>query len=199
MTRIIAGLAGSLTLKVPGSGTRPTSDRVRESIFSALDARDRCDGAHVLDLFAGSGALGLEAASRGAASVVLVDSAKPAALVAQRNADAVAKAGATRALVVAQSAVAFLAQTTRTFDLVFIDPPYDLPPGQVAAVLDALVPVLADDAVVVLEQASRGGAPQVPAGLELERTKKHGDTAVHWLSRREDAAAATAEQPATGD
>lgn len=198
MTRIIAGLAGSLTLKVPGSGTRPTSDRVRESIFSSLDARDRCEGAHVLDLFAGSGALGLEAASRGAASVVLVDSAKPAALVAQRNADAVAKAGAPRALVVAQSAVAFLAQTTRTFDLVFIDPPYDLPLGQVAAVLEALVPALADDAVVVLEQASRAGRPQVPAGLELERTRKHGDTAVHWLSRREDAGVASAEEPATG-
>ena len=74
MTRIIAGVAGGRTLRTPpGSGTRPTSDRVREALFSALDARDAVRGARVLDLYAGSGALGLEAASRGAASVVLVD------------------------------------------------------------------------------------------------------------------------------
>ena len=72
MTRIIAGFAGSLSLVVPRSGTRPTSDRVREAIFSALESRDVIDGATVLDLYAGSGALGLEAASRGAAEVVLV-------------------------------------------------------------------------------------------------------------------------------
>lgn len=183
VTRIIAGVAGSVTLQVPDAGTRPTSDRVRESIFSALDARDLVHGAAVLDLFAGSGALGLEAASRGAASVVLVDSAKPAAKVAQRNADAVAKAGAVRATVVAQSALAHLGQSTRTFDLVFLDPPYDLPPAQVGAVLEALVPALAEDAVVVLEQSARAGDPELPSGLALDRTKRHGDTAVHWLSR----------------
>lgn len=194
MTRIIAGVAGSLTLKVPDSGTRPTSDRVRESIFSALDARALCDGAHVLDLFAGSGALGLEAASRGAASVVLVDSGRQAAKVAQRNADAVAKAGAERAQVVAQPALAYLGQTTRTFDLVFIDPPYDLPAAQVAAVLQALVPTLVGDAVVVLEQSSRAGAPELPSDLELDRTRRHGDTAVHWLERR---TATSVEEPST--
>ena len=73
MTRIIAGWAGSLTIVVPGSGTRPTSDRVREAIFSALEARDAIAGLRVLDLYAGSGALGLEAASRGATHVTLVD------------------------------------------------------------------------------------------------------------------------------
>ena len=88
MTRIIAGFAGSLSLQVPRSGTRPTSDRVREAIFSALEARDAIDGAAVLDLYAGSGALGLEAASRGAAEAVLVERAKPAADVCRRNADA---------------------------------------------------------------------------------------------------------------
>ncbi|GAA2174317.1 16S rRNA (guanine(966)-N(2))-methyltransferase RsmD [Agrococcus versicolor] len=185
MTRIIAGIAGSLTLRVPDAGTRPTSDRVREAIFSALDARDRCDDAHVLDLFAGSGALGLEAASRGAASVVLVDSARQAATIASRNAEAVARAGAARAQVVQQTAAAYLAQTSRTFDLVLVDPPYDLPPGQLSAVLEALVPVLADDALVVLEQARRTGAPELPGDLELARTRTHGDTAIHWLVRRE--------------
>jgi 16S rRNA (guanine966-N2)-methyltransferase len=73
VTRIVSGFAGSLALNVPRSGTRPTSDRVREAMFSSLDARDAVRGARVLDLYAGSGALGLEAASRGAASVVLVE------------------------------------------------------------------------------------------------------------------------------
>src|SRR5690242_15875968 len=94
MTRIIAGFAGSLTLHVPRSGTRPTSDRVREAIFSALEARDELAGAHVVDLYAGSGALGLEAASRGAAEVVLVERAKPAAEVCRRNAQAIERAAA---------------------------------------------------------------------------------------------------------
>ena len=79
MTRIIAGAAGRVSLAVPKSGTRPTSDRVREALFSALESRAAIDGARVLDLYAGSGALGLEAASRGAASVVLVEKNSAAA------------------------------------------------------------------------------------------------------------------------
>src|SRR3954451_21444455 len=87
MTRIIAGSAGGRRIETPkGSDTRPTSDRVREALFGALDARGAVAGAVVLDLFAGSGALGLEAASRGASSVVLVESAREAAAVARRNA-----------------------------------------------------------------------------------------------------------------
>jgi len=86
MTRIIAGFAGSLRLEVPKFGTRPTSDRVREAIFSALEARDAIDGARVLDLYAGSGALGLEAASRGAAHVTLVDKAWGVSKIAHANA-----------------------------------------------------------------------------------------------------------------
>src|SRR5689334_15415760 len=88
MTRIVAGFAGSLALQVPKSGTRPTSDRVREAIFSALDARDAVRGARVLDRYAGSGALGLEAVSRGAASAVLVEKNAAAAQVCRRNATA---------------------------------------------------------------------------------------------------------------
>src|ERR1700710_2660257 len=92
MTRIIGGFAGSLTLEVPRSGTRPTSDMVREAIFSALVARDLIAGARVLDLYAGSGALGLEAASRGAASVTLVDSSAAAAAACRKNAAHILKA-----------------------------------------------------------------------------------------------------------
>ena len=86
MTRIIAGAAGSLALAVPDAGTRPTSDRVRESLFGALEASDLIDGARALDLYAGSGALGLEAVSRGAVSADLVEKAPRAASVAERNA-----------------------------------------------------------------------------------------------------------------
>src|SRR3954447_7570335 len=91
MTRIIAGSAGGRRIETPrGSDTRPTSDRVREALFGSLDARGAVDGAAVLDLFAGSGALGLEGATRGAASVVLVDAARAAVEVARRNALALA-------------------------------------------------------------------------------------------------------------
>ena len=86
MTRIISGFAGSLTLKVPSAGTRPTSDRVREALFSALEARDVIAGARVLDLYAGSGALALEAISRGAASAVLVEKSYAAVQVCKANA-----------------------------------------------------------------------------------------------------------------
>ena len=92
MTRIIAGRAGSLVIDVPDAGTRPTSDRVRESLFGALEAADALRGAAVLDLYAGSGALALEAMSRGAASADLVDKPPRAATVAQRNAGGGAKA-----------------------------------------------------------------------------------------------------------
>lgn len=92
MTRIIAGAAGSLRLEVPKAGTRPTSDRVREAVFSTLDSWGMTEGARVLDLYAGSGALGLEAASRGAATVTLVERHPQAAQVAQRNARTVSAA-----------------------------------------------------------------------------------------------------------
>ena len=121
MTRIVGGLAGGAKLHVPGPGTRPTSERVREAIFNALDARGLCDGAHVLDLFSGSGALGLEAASRGAESVVLVERERGAANVAQRNAEIVAKAGAVRALVEQVAVHQYLQRSGRQFDLVFVD------------------------------------------------------------------------------
>lgn len=154
---------------------------MREALFAALDARGALEEAHVLDLFCGSGALGLEAASRGAASVVLVDSAKPAAAVAKRNANAVAARGAARATVVTQRAERFLADSGAHFDLVLIDPPYDLDADVLHETLSLLVTRLSSDAVVVLEQSKRAEAPDVP-GLELERSKKYGDTVIHWLS-----------------
>ena len=186
MTRIISGFAGSQPLAVPKSGTRPTSDRVREAIFSALDARDVIRGARVLDLYAGSGSLGLEAASRGARIVTLVENSYGAAQMCRKNTDAVLKAAPKKdgpsIRVSAQAVQSFLAATGDGFELVFLDPPYELGGAELSAALGALVPRLGPDAVVVVERSSRTAAPDWPAGLELDRRKDYGDTALYWLS-----------------
>ncbi|MEQ1735220.1 MAG: RsmD family RNA methyltransferase [Rhodoglobus sp.] len=182
MTRIIAGFAGSIRLEVPGSGTRPTSDRVREAVFSALEARDAVHGMRVLDLYAGSGALGLEAASRGAAQVTLIDTS---ITVAKRNAALIVKqapAGAKPTIEASGQAVQPFLDGARAFwDLVFIDPPYELGVAEVEANLSALVPRLAPDAVVVLERGSRSPEPRMPDGLVLDRRKDYGDTVLYWM------------------
>lgn len=181
MTRIIAGDAQGTVLAVPASGTRPTSDRVRESLFGALQAGGMLADARVLDLYAGSGALGLEALSRGAASAELVDSAARAVQTARRNAAAVARAGGVAASVHRGSARSFLRADVGPFDLVFADPPYDVGDDEVAAVLAELVPRLALDAVVVVERSSHSPRPAAPAGLAHERDKRYGDTTLWWL------------------
>lgn len=182
MTRIIAGAARGLRLDVPGSGTRPTSDRVRESLFGALESADAIADARVLDLYAGSGALGLEALSRGAARVDLVERSRPAAAIVRRNAATVTKALDVAVAQVHESAVlAFLKRDARTYDLIFTDPPYELDDAAMTADLLALAPLLSADAVVVIERASRSASPDVAAaGLEVFREKIYGDTAVWW-------------------
>jgi 16S rRNA (guanine966-N2)-methyltransferase len=183
VTRIIAGAAGSLPLDVPPAGTRPTSDRVRESMFAALEAADALEGARVLDLFAGSGALGLEALSRGAASADLVEKAPRAARVAERNAQRIARATGSPARVHTQAADAFLrgrGEASVAFDLVFLDPPYEVSDDALLVTLGLLVAHLDADALVVIERAARSGAPTLPAGLEATRDKKYGDTHVWW-------------------
>jgi 16S rRNA (guanine966-N2)-methyltransferase len=187
VTRIIAGFAGSLQLAVPRFGTRPTSDRVREAMFSALDARDLLAGARVLDLYSGSGALGLEAASRGAAHVTLVDTATAASKGARDNAarvrrSAVAVGHATEIVVSSQPVQSFLGGSLATWDVVFLDPPYELGGLELVHNLEALVPRLAADAVVVVERASRDPEPAWPDGLRLDRRSNYGETAVFWLS-----------------
>ncbi len=183
MTRIIAGAARGARLKVPAAGTRPTSDRVRESLFASLETADAIAGARTLDLYAGSGALGLEALSRGAVGVDLVERSKAAAAIAKQNAAVVTKAGALAQVRVHATAVAsFLKTAAGPFDLVFSDPPYDVDQATVHADLVLLAPLLSDDALVILERPSRIGAPLLDAtGLELERGKTYGDTAVYWL------------------
>lgn len=194
MTRIIAGAAGGARLDVPGHGTRPTSDRVRESLFAALESMDAIAGTRVLDLYAGSGALGLEALSRGARSAVLVERGRPAVAVIRRNIAAVAKAlGAATAQrstvsesTVVESAVStFLSRAAGPFDLVFTDPPYELSDAEMTADLTALAPLLSPDAVVVIERARRSTPPDLAAaGLALIRERAYGDTVLWWAEPR---------------
>ena len=191
MTRIISGAAGSLKLASPAKSTRPTSDRVRESIFSRLDARGIVEGAVVADLYAGTGALGLEALSRGAVNAVLVESNRQAAAVCEVNCKKVdknlfAEGIDVRIKVAIQTVNTFLAtgEATPTFDLAFIDPPYDVTNEEVTENLQNLRGWLKPDATIVLERSSRTEAPTLPTGYLLAEAKSYGDTAVYWLSSK---------------
>ena len=188
MTRIISGRAGGHRLRTPaGAGTRPTSDRVREALFSRLDHLDALVGTRVLDLYAGSGALGLEAASRGATDVHLVESERAAAAVARANAATIgAVLPATTVRVHAVLVERFLAGAPRAGEsagLVFLDPPYDLDEDRLADVLARLVARawLTADALVVVERSSRAPEPRWPDGLGLLDERRHGDTRL-WFA-----------------
>lgn len=184
VTRIIAGFAGSRELKVPATGTRPTSDRVREAIFSALESRDAIAGMAVLDLYAGSGALALEALSRGAARAVLVEKNPKAAAIATGNCEIIRRSGnldASTTKVVASSVTSYLGATSDRFDLVFIDPPYDLGNAEIEACLRALVPLLNEYGEVMVERSTRDPEPIWPAGLTLTKAKAYGETTIYWL------------------
>lgn len=173
---------------------------MRESLFGALDSLSAIAGARVLDLYAGSGALGLESLSRGAASAELVERGHQAAAIVRRNAAIVAKAGGMPAARVHESAVlAFLQRATGPFDLVFSDPPYDLDDAAMTADLVALAPLLSSDAVVVVERARRSTPPDFPAaGLELFREKSYGDTTLWWAEPAADGESPSLDdQPAT--
>ncbi|KGM09297.1 16S rRNA (guanine(966)-N(2))-methyltransferase RsmD [Cellulomonas carbonis] len=182
MTRIVAGAAGGRTIAVPPRGTRPTSDRVREALFSRLDHAGAVDGARVLDLYAGSGALGLEAASRGAREVVLVESGRAAAQVCRRNA---ATLGLSGVRVAPEPVLTHLRRPPgEAVDLALLDPPYDLDEPGLAAVLDALTPHLARHAVVVVERSSRTAEPTWPDGLVRTDERRYGETLLWFAEPR---------------
>lgn len=178
MTRIVAGAAGGRRLSVPGQGTRPTAERVREALFSALGSRMDLDGARVLDLFAGSGALGLEALSRGAETVVLVESDARAAAVVRKNVEAVGLTGASVRHAPVASVLA--GSPDAPFDLVLADPPYAVTDDAVSRVLRELVSNgwLSVDAIVVLERSSRSPGTTWPPGLVADRSKKYGEARI---------------------
>jgi 16S rRNA (guanine966-N2)-methyltransferase len=185
VTRIISGRAGGLRLATPaGSGTRPTSDRVREALFSRLEHLDVLLGARVLDLYAGSGALGLEAASRGASSVLLVESDKRAAKVTSQDAGAVGIPGISGRPTTVQRALAVPPPTPCT--LVFSDPPYDLGEAELAADFALLVEHrwLDPDALVVVERSSRSPEPRWPGEWEREDERRYGETKIWFVGPR---------------
>lgn len=177
----MAGTAGGRTIAVPPRGTRPTSDRVREALFSRLEHLDVIDGARVLDLYAGSGALGLEAASRGAREVVLVESARAAVQVCRRN---VAALGLPGVRVAAETVLAHLRRPpTAPAALTLLDPPYDLDEDGLREVLEALVAHVGRDGVVVVERSARSPEPTWPAGLARTDERRYGETVV-WFAER---------------
>jgi 16S rRNA (guanine966-N2)-methyltransferase len=182
MTRIIGGAAGGRRLETPrGQTTRPTSDRVREALFSAIESRTgSLDGLRFLDLYAGSGAVGLEAWSRGAGVVTLVEQDRRTASLITRNA---ATLGFSRAKVVATAVSTFLAaQPAAPYDVVFLDPPYPMTDADVDADLAALVDQgwLVPGALVVVERAAKRTVVTWPDGIEEERIKRYGETALWY-------------------
>ena len=187
MTRIIAGAVGSLRLKGPAKATRPTSDRVKESIFAKLEVMGVIEGARVLDLYAGTGALGLEAASRGAASVVLVEKDRSAVEVCKSNVDAVitalTKQGLSSKISVHVMAVEKFLKTNSRATLVFIDPPYDLDNAALEPLLEALADSN-DEILIVLERSSKSMQPSLPEQLSELDLKSYGDTKVWFLAKR---------------
>jgi 16S rRNA (guanine966-N2)-methyltransferase len=167
-----------------GSGTRPTSDRVREALFSRLEHLEVLMGAKVVDLYAGSGALGLEAASRGAVTVLLVESDKAAAKVTRQNADTLGIPGATVRHATVQRVLATPPAEPQT--LVFLDPPYDLSEEALTADLTALTTGgwLAPDALVVEERSARSPEPAWPDALECEGERRYGETKIWFAGPR---------------
>lgn len=185
MTRVISGVAGGRRLAAPpGRTTRPTSDRAREGLFATVGSLlGSLDGLRVLDLYAGSGAVGLEAASRGAAHVLLVESVPSAVRAIRRNAREIALP----AVEVSTERVERLLarQPEETYDLVFADPPYALADSAVEDMLVALLANgwLAPDALVAVERARRGGALSWPEGYVPDRARTYGDATL-WYGHR---------------
>lgn len=186
MSRIISGAAGGVRLaSVPGDNTRPTTDRVKESLFSKLESYDIIRDARVLDAFGGSGALGCEALSRGAASVTLLDTYPKAVAVIRKNVAAVEKAmgrtGSSSMRVQQSQALTYVKSASGPWDLVFVDPPYAMPNEQVSELLEALTPKLAEGAVVVVERSSRDPEPVWGEGLYCFSTRQHGETVLYYV------------------
>lgn len=181
--RIVAGLAKGRRLAAPATGTRPTSDRAREAMFNTLDSRMLLEGARVLDLYAGTGAVGLEALSRGASTAVFVENSRQALDVLRKNISTVGLPGA----VVDERAVAFVlgGGPDQPFDLVFADPPY----AESAHGIEQLLLVLSTEgwltpqAFVVVERSARTPVGNPVSSITPVVEKRYGDS-VLWYGRR---------------
>jgi 16S rRNA (guanine966-N2)-methyltransferase len=185
--RVIAGTARGRRLVAPrGLLVRPTTDRVKAALFSALDARGLLLDASVLDLYAGSGALGIEALSRGAAHAVFVDNAKDATRAIADNVERCALAD--RATIIARDVPRFVATVETTFDLAFVDPPYNVDRDRLSPVLAAVARVAPGGVIVVERPAGpRAEAVPPPDGWEATWHREFGDTLVEFLTSSADA------------
>ncbi len=174
---------GGRRIAVPPRGTRPTTDRVRESLFNVLTARMDLHGASVLDLYAGSGALGLEALSRGAATAVFVESDQRAAIVIGQNIETLGASGASVRRGTVASVLASGAE--RPVDLVFADPPYDFGEAEVSEMLTALTSRgwTTTGSVVVVERGASGPELSWPDGWEAWQARRYGDTRLEMAER----------------
>ncbi|MGW3101790.1 16S rRNA (guanine(966)-N(2))-methyltransferase RsmD [Streptomyces sp. NPDC001100] len=186
MTRVIAGEAGGRRLAVPpGTGTRPTSDRAREGLFSTWQSLlgAPLSGERVLDLYAGSGAVGLEALSRGASHTLLVEADAKAARVIRENVKNVGLPGAEVRVGKAEQVVQTAAPTD-PYDIVFLDPPYVVPDHDLREILLTLRSGgwLAPDALVTVERSTRGGEFGWPDGFEGIRARRYGE-GTFWYGR----------------
>ncbi len=179
MSRIIAGThKGRRLHAVPTDATRPTSDRVKESLFSRLEGYDALDEAVVVDLFAGSGALGLEAMSRGARQAELVDKAEAAYRTLTKNAAIFGKAVSVHKA----DALRYLnGRQGEPIELLFLDPPYQLGQAELEKILAAALPQLHEAAAVVVERDAHSPEPQWPQGLVRFQDRRYGSTHI-WLA-----------------
>jgi len=185
MTRIIAGAHGGRRLSAPaGALTRPTSDRVREAFFSSLDSMIDLSGARFADLYAGSGAVGLEALSRGASHALLVESDARAARTIRDNIVALRVGNAARLVTGKVSQVLAGPPDGGPYDVIFADPPYAVTAAEITEVQNLLVENgwLAPDAVVALERSTRGGTMTWVDGVTAERSRRYGETTL-WYGR----------------
>ncbi len=186
--RVIAGTARSIRLEAPGPGTRPLADRVKQTLFAILEPDLR--GARFLDLFAGSGAAGIEALSRGAAEAIFVEHDRTAVQIIHANLDRTDLAATERATVVRADALGWLRGPERgaepPIDIAVLDPPYD-DTAVMTAALEALSSLVADDARVVATHFWRTPPPATIGLLASERERRFGDTALTFYRRMEDA------------
>jgi 16S rRNA (guanine966-N2)-methyltransferase len=194
MTRVIAGSAGGRRLAVPpGTGTRPTSDRAREGLFSSWESQlGSLEGVRVADLYAGSGAVGLEALSRGASHALLVEADTRAARVVRENVRVLGLPGAEVRTGKAEQIVTGPAPGT-PYDVVFLDPPYSVTDDDLREILLTLrlQGWLTGDALVTVERSTRGGEFTWPEGFTPLRARRYGEGTL-WYGR----AAATCEDAA---
>jgi 16S rRNA (guanine966-N2)-methyltransferase len=181
--RIIAGRYKQAHIEVPKSGTRPMLDRVRESVFSSLTNEITFDGANVLDIFAGSGSLGIEALSRGASSAVFIDSGKEPNRLIRENLSNVGESQR----VYKADAIKWTSHKLRggekKFDVVFIDPPYDMESSEIDKILENLAQneYLHSKSLIILERRAKSKAPEIKDNLRVISKKLFGESAVYKL------------------